>query len=264
MRTIRGKNRSASRLESSATLVEGASVRRPGRRPQGLASTLFGSTRQAVFGLLFGHPDRAFYVREIARVTGGSVGTIQRELLQLVGPGILERTVRGRQVYFQADRKCPIFEELRSIVAKTSGLADVLRGALRGLRDRVQVAFVFGSLAASEGSPESDVDVFVVGTVSLGDVVDALAGTDSELGREVNPVVQSPEEFARRVAAGDHFVTNVLAGPKLFLIGDDDVLGRLGAARVAGSAHNEPPGDRRSARTGAARSRRQPSPRRQR
>jgi uncharacterized protein len=248
----------------AARLARGGPPRPPGRRPQGLASTLFGRTRQAVFGLLFGHPAEAFYAREIARAVGVSVGTVQRELTELVGAGILERTVRGRQVYYQADRRCPIFEELRSIVAKTSGLADVLQAALGSLRDRLQAAFVFGSLSSSEGSPDSDVDVFVIGDVTLGEAIDALAGTESELGREVNPVVQSPPEFAKRAAAGNHFVTRVLAGPKLFLIGDDDVLGRLGAARLAGSAHLEPPGDRRSARTGAARSRRQPRPRRQR
>ena len=244
--------------------VRGGPLRLPGRRPQGLASTLFGRTRQAVFGLLFGHPAEAFYAREIARTTGVSVGTVQRELTELVGAGILERTVKGRQVYYQADRRCPIFEELRSIVAKTSGLAGVLQTALGSLRDRIPAAFVFGSLSSSEGSPDSDVDVFVIGEVTLGEVVDALAGTESELGREVNPVVQSPAEFAKRAAAGNHFVTRVLAGPKLFLIGDDDVLGGLGAARVAGSAHHKPSGDRRSVSASAARPRRQPRSGRQR
>ena len=108
---------------------------------------------------------------------------------------------------------------------------------------------MFGSLAASAGSAASDVDVFVVGNVTLSEVVDALAGTESALGREVNPVVQLAKEFAKRDAAKDHFVARVMQGSKLYLIGDDDVLGRLGAARLACSALDEPSGDRKSAPT---------------
>ena len=150
-------------------------------------------------------------MREVSRLTGGALGAVQRELTGLVSAGILERSVRGRQVYYQADRRCPVFEELRSIVTKTSGLADPLRASLTMLAPRIDAAFVFGSLARGcAGSPQSDVDVFVVGQVTLGQVVDALATSEQALGREINPVVQSAEEFSRRVAAGDHFVTRVL------------------------------------------------------
>jgi predicted nucleotidyltransferase len=189
---------------------------------------------------------------------------VQRELTGLVSAGILERSVRGRQVYYQADRRCPVFEELRSIVTKTSGLADPLRASLTTLASRIDAAFVFGSLAAAGGSPQSDVDVFVVGKVTLGQVVDALANSEQALGREINPVVQSPDEFSRRVAAGDHFVTRVLADSKLYLIGDDDVLGRLGAGGVADATSHQPAGNQRAARDRPARPARQPGPRRQR
>jgi predicted nucleotidyltransferase len=229
-----------------------------------LASTLFGLTRRDVLGLLFSRPDTAFYVREVARLTGAAVGAVQRELTALVGAGILERSERGRQVYYQADRRCPVFEELRSIVVKTSGLAEPLRAALASLAPRIEAAFVFGSLADSEGSPASDVDLFVIGDVTLGDVADVLANAEDRLGREINPVVQSPKEFPRRVTAGDHFLSRVLGEPKLFLIGDDDVLGRVGAQRVADAASHEPAGDQRTAGHRATRPSGQPGSRRQR
>jgi predicted nucleotidyltransferase len=217
-----------------------------------------------LLGLFYGRPDETFYVREVARLTGGALGAVQRELTILVGAGILERTVKGRLVYYQANRRCPVFGELRSIVAKTSGLADVLRVALSGLGQRIEGAFVFGSMADDGGSPQSDVDLFVIGDVSLGDVIDALADAERELGRGINPVVQAAKEFARRVAAGDHFVTRLLAAPKLYLIGDDDVLGRLGAQRPADAASHKCAGDQRVARPRAARPARQPGTRRQR
>jgi uncharacterized protein len=191
-----------------------------------IATTLFGQTRRQVLGLLFGRPDETFYVREIARTTGGALGAVQRELQALVGAGILERSVRGRQVFYQANQQCPVFDELHAIVTKTSGLVDVLRAAFFGLLDRIDVAFVFGSLARMGGTGASDVDLFVIGDVSHGDVVDALGDAQTALAREVNPVVQSPDEFKRRVDQKHHFVRRVLGEPRLFILGDAHVLER--------------------------------------
>ena len=229
-----------------------------------LGATLFGRTRERVLGLFFGRLDEAFYVREVARRTGGALGAVQRELGVLVGAGILSRVVRGRQVYYQANPQCPVFDELRGIVAKTSGLVDLLRDALRPVSDRVAAAFVFGSMARHAGGAESDVDLFVVGDVALGAVVGALDGVVERLGREVNPVVQSGAEFARRARSRDHFVTRVLSEPRLFVIGDDGVLDRLAAPRMADAPRDQRAGDRRPAGARAARPARQPGGRRQR
>lgn len=229
-----------------------------------LGATLFGRTRERVLGLFFSRLDEAFYVREVARRTGGALGAVQRELGVLVQAGILTRVVQGRQVYYQANRQCPVFDELRSIVAKTSGLVDVLRDALAPVAGRVDAAFVFGSMARDGGGPGSDVDLFVIGSVALGDVVEALAPVESHLGREVNPVVQPAAEFARRARCGDHFVRRLLGEPRLFVLGDDDVLERLAAPRVADAARDQRAGDQRSAGTGATRPARQPRVGRQR
>ena len=246
------------------TVVRGGSLRRLGRQPGSLAFTLFGQTRQQVLGLFFSRPDDTYYLREVARRTGGALGAVQRELSVLVGAGILTRTLKGRQVDYQANRQCPVFEELRSIVTKTIGLVDPLRGALLALGDRIEVAFVFGSMASTGGNSDSDVDLFVIGRTTLSDVVDALAETESLVGREVNAVVQSRAEFLRRVTANDHFVSRVMREPRLFVIGGDDVLGGLAAERVARGTHVESRGDLRPARSGATRSTRQPVVRRQR
>jgi hypothetical protein len=102
-----------------------------------LGQTLFSRNRRAVLGLLFGHPDEQFYFRQIVRFSGGGVGAIQRELKQLTEAGLLRRTVRGNQVYFQASADCPVFEEIKSILAKTAGTADILTAALAPLADRI-------------------------------------------------------------------------------------------------------------------------------
>jgi uncharacterized protein len=235
-----------------------------GTNRQPLGATLFGRTRERVLGLFFSHLDEAFYLREVARRTGGALGAVQRELAVLVSAGILTRVLRGRQVYYQANRQCPVFDELRAIVAKTSGLVHVLREALTPVSNRIEAAFVFGSMARDGGGPDSDVDLFVIGDAALGDVVDALGAIEASLGREVNPVAQTTAEFARRARARDHFVSRVLAEPRLFLIGGDDVLDRLATSRVADAPHDQRAGDRRPAGTRAARPARQPGTRRQR
>lgn len=190
-----------------------------------LAAQLLGSTRSAVLAALYLHPETMLHVRELARVTGASPGSLHRELRSLAELGLLERTETGRQVYYRANRACPVFEELAGLLRKTSGLADVLREALAPLAGRIAAAFVYGSVAAGSEGPRSDVDVMVLGQAGFAEVVGALAPTQETLRREVNPTVMTPDEFARRRAGGDGFVATLLREPKLWLIGDAHELG---------------------------------------
>lgn len=199
-------------------------------------NALFGATKQAVLALLFGHPDKRFYQRQIIGTVGFGSGAVQRELEQLTRAGILTRTLEGRQTYFQADRHCQIFDELRGLVRKTFGLSQVLADALADLRRHIEVAFIFGSVAAGADNSDSDVDLMVIGAVSLMDVVSAMSDAQHELGREVNPCVYPLDEFCRKLAQGQHFITRVVAGPKLFLIADEQQLKRLAQVRLAQGA----------------------------
>jgi predicted nucleotidyltransferase len=198
-----------------------------------LSLTLFGKTRRAVLSILFGHTDEAFYLRQICRSAGAGLGAVQRELKQLSEVGIIQRTTRGRQVYYQANPESPIFEEIKGLVIKTSGVADVLRGALAPLGDSINVAFVFGSMSRGEETGRSDVDVLVVGSVTFADVARAFGEAQKTLGREVNPTVYPPDEFQFKLAKGHHFLETVLAGTKIFLVGDERELERVAGKRLA-------------------------------
>ena len=223
----------------------------PNRSPlDPLATALFGKTRQAVLALFFGNDDRAFYQREVVRLVGAGHGAVQRELARLVAVGVLTRSVDGHQVYFRVNRGCPIFGELKSLLVKTAGVAGVLREHLAPLTERILVAFLYGSVAAGRETTESDVDVMVIGDVSFGEVVDALRASHETLVREVNPTVYPPAEFCHKLSAGHHFVSAVLDGPKVFVIGSDDELGRLVEGGLARRAQAKPPRDRRPARRG--------------
>jgi len=192
-----------------------------------LCSGLFGKTRQAVLALLYGRADSSFYTKQILDAVRIGRGTVQRELKNLTDTGIIIREVQGRQVYYRANEKCPIFNELKNIVRKTFGVADVLRQSLATEVAKVRVAFIFGSVARSADDRRSDIDLMVVGKISFGDAVSLLSPAEEKLGREVNPVVYPVDEFKRKVKEDHHFVKTVLEDEKIFVIGDEDELRKL-------------------------------------
>ena len=192
-----------------------------------LCSGLFGKTRQAVLALLYGRADKSFYTKQILDAVKIGRGTVQRELKNLTDTGIIVREVQGRQVYYRANEKCPIFNELKSIVRKTFGVADLIRQSLATSADKIRVAFIFGSVARSADDRRSDIDLMVVGRISFGDVVSLLTPAEEELGREINPVVYPIAEFRKRVKDDHYFVKTVLEEEKIFVIGDEDELRKL-------------------------------------
>jgi predicted nucleotidyltransferase len=192
-----------------------------------LCSGLFGKTRQAVLALLYGRADSSFYTKQILDAVKIGRGTVQRELKNLTNTGIIIREVQGRQVYYRANTRCPIFDELKSIVRKTFGVADVIRQSLAIKADKIRVAFIFGSVARSTDDRRSDIDLMVVGKISFGGVVSLLGPAEQKLGREVTPVVYPIAEFKKRVKEDHHFVKSVLEDDKIFVIGDDDELRKL-------------------------------------
>lgn len=201
-----------------------------------VGSLLFGSYRKSVLALLLLHPEQSLHVREIARTLDKPAGTLLRELNALTDAAVLVRKPVGNQVHFQANPACPVYEELRGILKKTVGVADVLREALSPLAAGIAAAFVYGSLASGEERPGSDLDVMIVGEARFADVVGALAPAQALLRREVNPSLYSALEFRKKLAAGEPYLRRVLAGRKIFIIGGEDELGKLAAHRKAEGA----------------------------
>jgi len=194
-----------------------------------VAHLLFGSVRREVLALLLSHPDERFYFRELLRAVGGGSGAVQRELKQLVSAGLVIREAAGNQVYFSANREAQIFPELRAIIEKTAGSADVLGSALATFvsKGRIELALIYGSVAAGKQSSKSDIDLLVVGDVSLADLVPALRQAEAKLRREVNASVYPASEFRKKVKQGAPFLKRILKGPKLFVAGDERELERL-------------------------------------
>jgi uncharacterized protein len=187
-----------------------------------LGSALFGKTRLGILVLFFTNTDSSYYLRQVAQIIDCGMGAAQRELANLAHAGILIRKTEGRQVFFQANRSCPIYSELMNLVKKTSGLAGQIKKALEPLKNQIQIALIFGSFARAHQTPESDVDLLFIGDAGFSDIVEALQIIQQDIQREINPTVYTVEEFRSKLNHGNHFLNSIVRGEKLFLMGDQD------------------------------------------
>jgi len=182
---------------------------------------LFGSeARVRVLALLLTHPDRDFYGREIGRLTGLLPRAVHRELTRLAGIGILTREERGNRVYVRLNRDHPISPELRAIFLKTVAIGDQIRDALADV-ETIDVAFIYGSVAADADTLDSDLDLFIIGDIALSALSPVLSNLEHALGREVNASILTATEVAKRAKEKDPFIVTVLSEPKIFLVGTE-------------------------------------------
>jgi predicted nucleotidyltransferase len=188
--------------------------------PVTVADALFTKSQQRVFALIFGNPDRTYYANELIGLAGSGSGAVQRELAKLESAGLLTVTRVGNQKHYKANTDAAVFAPLHELVQKTSGLADVLREALAPITGKIQVAFVYGSVATRRDTAASDIDVMIVSDIlTYADVFTMLEQASRKLGRAVNPTIYSTAEITKRLHARNVFVTRVLKQPKIWLVG---------------------------------------------
>jgi len=201
--------------------------------PKQAIELMFGAYRRKLLGLLLLSPDDRYHVRELARMTEIPAGSLHRELKAMADAELLIREQVGNQVLYRADRSCEIFDELASIFRKTTGLAYLLRDELDAISDKIDIAIVFGSLASGRQNSSSDVDVLVLGSLKLIEVVKALSPLSQTLKREINPIVMTSDEFSSLIGKNDRFALRVVEEPRIFVIGDDVEFAKLGKDRSA-------------------------------
>lgn len=191
------------------------------RKPRPI-DALFSQTRQQVLAATLMHPERWWYLSELANHLGRTPSTLQRELDRLSGADILRTRKEANRLYYQPNPQCPFLAELTGLFTKTAGLRDILAATLEEFQKKVSWAFIFGSIARSEELSASDIDVLVIGKLTLSELATPLRRAEEKLGREINPALYSEKEFAEHVESGQHFARTVLASEKLFLLGDSD------------------------------------------
>lgn len=201
-------------------------------------AALFPTVRGDVLAATLTQPDKWWFLSELAQFIGTTPSSLQRELKALVAGGILEQRREGTRSYFKAETRSPLFPELRGLLEKTAGLLPRLRQALKPFAGRIECAFVYGSVARSSEHALSDVDLLVIGAVGLAELAPALRKVEERLGREVNVTSYSAHEFGTKAAAKDHFVSEVLRGPKEFLKGNEhDLEEAIGRPRRSGASN---------------------------
>jgi predicted nucleotidyltransferase/DNA-binding transcriptional ArsR family regulator len=201
--------------------------------------SLFGQTRGAVLGILFGRSDHSFHLRQLVRAVGTGHGAVQRELKRLTDMGLIVRRSQGNQVLFQANPLSPIFPDIKSLITKTVGVHDVIRSSLASPGLDIEIAFVYGSVARQQERANSDIDLMVLGDAPFSEIVSVLGPAQITLAREINPTVFTVREFRSKLASGNHFLRTIMREKKLFVLGTENELAKLAPKQLADSARDE-------------------------
>jgi predicted nucleotidyltransferase len=191
------------------------------RRDSSLASALFSGVQQRLLGLIFGHPERSYYMSDIVRHLQSGTGAVNRELARLQKSGLIAVERIGNQKHFRANTGSPIFSELQAIIQKTIGLKEPLQRALEDHRQQIKAAFVYGSVAKKSDNARSDIDLMVVGDkLVYSDLYEALQNAEKIIGRTVNPTILDAAEWQKK-RQNSSFAQNVSSQPKIFVFGSE-------------------------------------------
>ena len=185
-----------------------------------IAAALLSDSQSRVFRWLFGQPERSYHLSELRRLTGLGSASLQRELNKLADAGLVRSERVGNLRRFQANTDSPVYGELVALTRKTLGVQPLLQEALAPIAPKLDVAFVYGSVAKQTDTAKSDIDVMLVGkNLLLAKILELLVPLETQLGRKINPTCLTPAEFKRRRAERDSFVNRVLSQPTLPLVG---------------------------------------------
>jgi predicted nucleotidyltransferase len=190
-----------------------------------LSTLITSKSRIEVLTWFLTHPGERFHYLQLVGLLKSSRRSIQIELKRLEGAGILLSKKEANIRFYWVNQDHPLYPELKSIVFKTAGLADFLRDALHDIGP-IEVALIYGSVAKNVEDVRSDIDLLVIGDIDLDGLHEAIDSAEQTIGREINPTIYTRKEWAGRVKIGQAFVADILAGPQIILIGDEDELRR--------------------------------------
>ncbi len=212
-------------------------------RKKSLIDALFPKIRQNILAATYIQPEKWWFMSELATFINTTPSSLQRELNTLVKSGILRSRRDGNRVYFQAETNSPIFAPLRDLIVQTMGVAVNLKEVLSSFGEKIDIAFIYGSVARKEDHAQSDVDLMMIGSIGLAGLSPILRDLEQQFNREINPTCYSLEEFQNKVISGNHFLTEVLGREKIFLIGDQNELAKLTGERQRSNTYNQPAGN---------------------
>ena len=173
-------------------------------------------TREKILQLFFSNIDKKYYLRELERILGVSVGNIRRELLMLEKAGLFKRERVGLEVYYSLNKDSAIFDDFKNIIYKTVGVEGMLRKDLKKF-EGITNAFIFGSFAKNKESLASDIDLMVIGDVDEDALISKISKLESICGREINYHFIDNKEWAEK-SKTNSFIKTIMKGPKINII----------------------------------------------
>jgi predicted nucleotidyltransferase len=186
-----------------------------------LDELLLGKTRAAVLREIYASPGRRLSFNELVRRLKSGPGAVSRELKTLATAGLISEHREGNQRFVSACATSPVYAELKAFIAKASGAPAFIRDALRGLEDAIEIAIIFGSVAAGAERADSDLDLFVVGTAGYSVVTQRLYSIEERLGRRVQTLYFDATSAIDRASLRKPSMRSLLSGPKLFVLGNE-------------------------------------------
>ena len=179
--------------------------------------------REELLVLYFTNPNKKYYLRELERILNFSVGNIRRELLKLENAGLFLSENKGNLVYYYLNQSYTLFDELKSIIFKTSGAPKMLQNILEKFNG-ISQAFIYGSFAKKEEREDSDIDLLIIGKVDEDKLIEVISKLERKLQREINYAIYRKEDFKKKKKEGNPFILDILKEKKIFLIGDENGL----------------------------------------
>lgn len=204
---------------------------------------LFPKIRQKLLAATYLQPEKWWFMSELASFIETTPSSLQRELNTLVESGILRSRRDGNRLYFQAESDSPIFAPLRELLVQTLGVAENIKESLSLFKDKINFAFIYGSVARSQENTQSDVDLMIIGSIGLAELSPILRELERKFNREINATCYSLNEFEKKVGSVNHFLTGVLGKEKIFLIGEENELAEFIGEREREHAHDQPAGN---------------------
>lgn len=194
-------------------------------------------TREKIVKLFFSDVSKRYYLRELERILGLSVGNIRREALSLEKSSILSRKKEGNQIYYCVNMESPIFEEFKKIVSKTIGVEFKMEEFLEKIKG-ISVAFIFGSYAKGKENQFSDIDLMIIGNPDEDDLALKASKIEKELAREINYSIFSEKDIKEGLRKKNVFLETVVENSKMFLVGNKNDLEKIIGGRKSSKKEN--------------------------
>lgn len=177
----------------------------------------FTKNQTLLLEIFFNHPDKSFYMRQLARMIGKEPGVFQASINKLTDNGLLISSYQANSRFFKLNKNHLFYNELKSIFFKTVGIKGALKKSLSKING-IKKAFIYGSFAYNKEQANSDIDLMIIGSAKEDNILDMINKLEDKFEREINYILISEKEYFEKIKNKDSFLKNILKGKNIELI----------------------------------------------